>query len=403
MKIKKMLPLDIMITIVFALIIYTGVGGIFVFSGELVMLFLLLISIKSITSKNGCFIKTKRNFFDFYVIIILALVVYSYTISYCRSETMPYVIRFVVYILLYQFIFDIDKVVLLLNYMIKYAAIIAVVYIICYPIFGPKTGILNSYQSTGISMSIALSIIVAKYFAYDKIKRNEYFYAGLMLLALMMTGKRMLLVIPVIELILLFLVIKNRDKYKKTFRIITIVSFVFPLMYILIPSARLVVTRIIEGVTDTTLSYRTYFWEYALMMWKSKPVMGWGFGTMPYHIGHAGVDLKEYGYIRSYAAHNIYYQMLAEIGIVGCVLFCFFFASFLIYSIYKARKLKAQLTNNERFLLYISIVWQIWFIVYGFTGNPLYMIDECWLYFIALILFNSVCFRKQKVMRIKIR
>ena len=52
---------------------------------------------------------------------------------------------------------------------------------------------------------------------------------------------------------------------------------------------------------------------------------------MPYHIGHAGVDLKKYGYIESYLAHNIYYEMLAEIGTIGCIIFAYFYKFSCIY------------------------------------------------------------------------
>ena len=56
----------------------------------------------------------------------------SYFNSYSRSETMPYIIRFAVYIVLYQIVFDKEKVVRIINYMFKYATVIAIVYIICY-------------------------------------------------------------------------------------------------------------------------------------------------------------------------------------------------------------------------------------------------------------------------------
>lgn len=291
----------------------------------------------------------------------------------------------------------------LLEVMSKYAAFIAAVYVVCYPFFGRDTGILRSYQHTGLSMSIALGIYVAKYFANTSFKRTDYLFALIVLLALMVTGKRTLFVLPVIEYFFLFFSMREKDKYKKTSRIFILCLLVLPVLLLVIPSARNAVLRIIEGFGDKTLSHRTYIWAYAEMMWASKPIFGWGFGTMPYHISHAGVDLMAYGAITETGAHNIYLQMLAEIGIVGCVAFCVFFAGYLIYSVRQVRRMKESWSNQEKMVAYLSLIWQVWFLGYGFTGNPLYMVDECWVYFMALTLMNSVCSRQQKALRIRLK
>lgn len=399
---RKISVSDLLVIVIFGLIIYTGVGGVFNYTSELMVLFTVLVGIKAMNGKNGYYIRAKYNFFDLYLIVIFSMLLISYFNSYSRSETMPYIIRFAVYIVLYQIVFDKEKVVRIINYMFKYATVIAIVYIICYPIFGNQSGILRTYQGTGISMSIAMCIFVAYFFSHDKVSINKYICAGLIVIALMFTGKRTLFLIPAIVLVIVFMLAKDKKKYNKTGKLVLAGIVAIIGLIVTVPSARNVFVRIQEGMSDTTLSYRVYFWEYATMMWKKKPLFGWGFGTMPYHIGHAGVDLKKYSYIESYLAHNIYYEMLAEIGTIGCIIFCVFFISFLVFTIYKIIQGKNIMSTNEKFLMYLSLGWQIWFIVYGFTGNPLYMVDECWLYFIALILCNSVYFKKRKYYKIKI-
>ena len=69
-------------------------------------------------------------------------------------------------------------------------------------IFGNQSGILRTYQGTGISMSIAMCIFVAYFFSHDKVSINKYICAGLIVIALMFTGKRTLFLIPAIVLVI---------------------------------------------------------------------------------------------------------------------------------------------------------------------------------------------------------
>ena len=67
--------------------------------------------------------------------------------------------------------------------------------------------------------------------------------------------------------------------------------------------------------------------------------------------------------------HNIYLQLLCEVGIVGFLLF----VSFFIYSLVKSIKLSSLKTNlHERTMILYALYIQLFFLFYGITGNPLY-------------------------------
>ena len=73
-------------------------------------------------------------------------------------------------------------------------------------------------------------------------------------------------------------------------------------------------------------------------------------------------------------AHNIYLQLLAEVGIVGLILFLFIMAYF-IYTVFKllrAYNKKQFVTNLTMEPLYFAAMFLVFFLMYGMTGNCLY-------------------------------
>ena len=100
------------------------------------------------------------------------------------------------------------------------------------------------------------------------------------------------------------------------------------------------------------MSGREELWEYAIKLFKSSPLIGVGdqefvkkFGTLP---------------------HNTYLQVLCERGIIGIILFIIP----LIYCLFKTIRL---CRNNQKsdiiHYLYFSLSIQLFYILYGFTGN----------------------------------
>lgn len=165
---------------------------------------------------------------------------------------------------------------------------------------------------------------------------------------------------------------------------------VFGLLYMLVPAVQTLVERLINAASDTTMNSRVYFWEYAIMLWKSHPLFGIGFGCFPVHIATGGVNLAKYHYIQAFAAHNIYYQMLAEIGIIGLALFLGLFIWGLVTSISLLKKTQNTGDIQISTIILMGISCQIWFILYGLTGNPLYLPGQMFVYFFGLMIVSSV-------------
>lgn len=64
---------DILLAVLFALIVYKGTGGVFLYPTELVCIFLVVLFCRSQKSQSGYFIKTHHGIFDVYFFLLLVL------------------------------------------------------------------------------------------------------------------------------------------------------------------------------------------------------------------------------------------------------------------------------------------------------------------------------------------
>ena len=137
---------------------------------------------------------------------------------------------------------------------------------------------------------------------------------------------------------------------------------------------------------------RTKLSAYAFDMFEEKRITGKGLNTYNYYIKNRGYRVKtkwnQTG-IWNYNAHNIYYQVLGESGIIGIVLF----ADFLIYNMYNTIKLIFKIgkkNNKNKRLLLFSLYIQLLIVTYGITGNPLYSPYQFIFYIIAINILNKL-------------
>ena len=132
-------------------------------------------------------------------------------------------------------------------------------------------------------------------------------------------------------------------------------------------------------------------------MFEDNKFLGKGLNTYNYYIKNRGYRVKTKWNptgIWNYNAHNIYYQVLGESGIIGIILF----VEFLFYNMYNTFKLitKTERNNNEnKKELVFSLYIQLLIITYGVTGNPLYSPYQFIFYIIAINILNKI--RRKKI------
>lgn len=229
---------------------------------------------------------------------------------------------------------------------------------------GCMPGLTNHYSTNGLLLGTGIIIFGAKLINKTSFKNILNF--SIMLIAILLTGKRAHILFTLFALYLAYYCYMSNNKSKRIIRSIAIFIFVLLGLFILInyvPSLATFISRFEQSAEsgDVTLG-RTKMWAIAIECFKTHPLLGIGWGQYisvnPYH----------------WNAHNIYIQLICETGIIGIAIYLYFFISILIKS---WKHLKWVRTNNyaekaEQINMVYSIAMQIFFLMYGITGNPLY-------------------------------
>lgn len=232
---------------------------------------------------------------------------------------------------------------------------------------GYMTGICNHYSLMGMYM--ALGTIAFAYSIYLPKGQNKkisiiIFFA--FIIGLAMTGKRGPLIFTIISILIVYVQYSEKKPSKKTairgfIGIIAIIALCV-IAYYKIPQIQSLVARFFAADTleEMTSGRLGYFWIQAWEMFKEKPLLGYGWG-----------EFKAYS-LNANDAHNIYLQLLAETGIIGFILVSIFFVG----SIFAIRKSiqSCEKNNDYKLCAYLKVAYayQIFFLLYGLTGNPLY-------------------------------
>jgi len=187
------------------------------------------------------------------------------------------------------------------------------------------------------------------------------------LFALLLTGKRAQILGGILAFVIVFILI-NRSEIKKIAKkvliIIPIILIIIILVSIFVPIVIAPVTRTINSIIIGDLfESRKTMYRLASEMFENEPVVGHGWGSFKY-IYHENIEAKEKEYME---VHNIYLQLLAEIGVIGFIYFAYWFIKLLIM------KIKYLYKNPTNRLVSLSTVLFIYYIfIEGIVGNPIY-------------------------------
>ena len=265
---------------------------------------------------------------------------------------------------------------------------------------GNMSGLTAHYSTNGMYMALAAIVGFCYVFtADDSVRRIEkagrYTWLIVSLIALLMTGKRAHLIFVLMSAVICYFyyhVDKPKGRLFKMVAICAFGGFAFYIAYLLMPNYFSAITRIIGKLdSDDVSAGRLELWETAIAYFKQYPLVGIGFKQF---IRSVGLDV-----------HNIYLQILCEMGILGAVvyysvLFATFRKSFrnLVYA--RKNRLYDPKEIEDGFLLAFSFMYQVFFLIYGLTGNPLYDVPTFVPYYfslgIAVFYCNDIRERKRK-------
>lgn len=202
----------------------------------------------------------------------------------------------------------------------------------------------------------------------------------IILFALMMTGKRTLFIIPIIIILIFIIILSKKNKIIKLLEIGTGMTVIFSIAYTMIPKAALIFDRIFNNGGDI-LSGRVNFWNYAMEMFYENPIFGKGFMSFNDYIFNKG--FRYYGERWDYQAHNVYVQLLGEIGIIGFTLIVLLIFSIIVKAIFFAKK-------ESNFWNMLLVYWIVLFGIYSFTGNTLYYPCQMIIFILDIVFISNI-------------
>lgn len=261
--------------------------------------------------------------------------------------------------------------------------------------YGYRAALADHYSqnATYISM-VVLALFVL--FLTEERKRKKTFWGvllGASVIALLLTSKRAHLLFCVAAAIIVYYLAYPQKKLEKTFKLViagAVIAFGLSLVSEYIPQINNVFERFQTAGTDKETLGRFIMWNYALDLFKQKPLFGTGWWGFRYSgITNIRADALT-------GCHNVYIEILSNCGIVGFVIFIIA----IISALYITQKNIKFCTDNElksyKIVVLCSAVIQVFCLMYCMTGNV--MFDRTFhFYIIAVVMSVSFYLNKEKV------
>ena len=259
-----------------------------------------------------------------------------------------------------------------------------------------RSGFTAHYSTNSIYLSFGLvcwacGLIGEK----SKPRAKDIILGVVLLLSLFLTTKRGPLVASVVAVSICYLFV-NRDKFTgtalKALIIVMLAILAVGVLATFVPGVEATLQRFVELSEDETGNGRSELYDCAWSMFYSNPLFGSGWGSYSKYVATTslGAMYNNLGFT-SMSTHNVYLQLLAETGIVGLALFLVPAAVTLIAAMRRSAAHRGGGLYGESFCLWACVGAQIFFLVYCFSGNPLYD-PQCYIpYFMSCVGVFAIC------------
>lgn len=294
--------------------------------------------------------------------------------AFAPSSAATSYVRLMIFILVInlgisQYIDTIEDFERLLSIFILSATIIALTELIYVPVnswsdggFGSNVGGNNSNTFGFIVMAAA---IISFYKGYIVEKKIYFLTTALFIFTCMLSGSRKATVMCIFGI--LFIVFCAFKKKHHMFHLLLIMiltvvlliaTFEIDVLYesvgVRLESMFSFYTENSSASVDNSLALRSYFIEFARQLFVEKPVLGHGFSNFAMLLG------LESSINRWVYAHNNYWEILADLGIVGFIVYYWFYVFLIIKMMIKAFKGMAGRTLSLSIALIVTLMIIEW-------------------------------------------
>lgn len=235
---------------------------------------------------------------------------------------------------------------------------------------GAYSGIAGEKADAAFYMCIGIGIQIVYYCSVRKIYKSNVILLSIYILALLLTGKKTLLICAILFSLIIVVLSEIHKKYLKLMIGACCLIFAFIIAQNFMPELGTVFERF---QSNDSMEERYNMWNGAIRMFMEKPIFGFGYASLNLILSPKG-EYFSFG-------HNIYIELLGETGIVGILLFTLSNIVLVkdIWIIFKKR--------NKNDFMYCKILYFViytlglWY-VYGLTGNVMFYKFQIFLYFL---------------------
>ncbi|WP_175562049.1 O-antigen ligase family protein [Anaerocolumna xylanovorans] len=259
---------------------------------------------------------------------------------------------------------------------------------------GYRAGLSSHYSTNGVFCSIPFLICGGLFFMGNvkrKQKKQLLVIMAVSIVAVLLTTKRAHLIFSILTLAICYYLGVSGQKINKVIKMLgtaVILGGLFLILMRVFPVLYETFNRFSES--DDISTGRFDMWNLAWGLFKEHPIIGIGWGRYVHIMaGPLGINPDF-----ATSVHNVYLQLLCEIGLVGFVIFLYAMLSCYIKTI---QCLKSGALNDASYnALVVSYVLQTFVLLYNFTGNCIY--DFTWyIYIIGCTLAISINHKMKKV------
>ena len=250
---------------------------------------------------------------------------------------------------------------------------------------GAFSGLAGEVSYNMYTIAVGFGIVISNLLVSKRLSKFNTVLVIIMAVSLLLTQKRSVIVVIFLILLFILIVLKNNKAVtKRAFKLLLALVAIAIVVVIVFPDVLRVFNRFF--VDDKLyLSGRNELWAYAKDMFLDRPLFGYGVGSYNIYCNNMGY------FSGALHAHNIYIQMLAETGIVGFMLFMVAFISSLLKTVEITRKTMMTSNNSTlKVIILFSLYMQLFFLLYGFVGIPLYNFTQLLVYLISVSIIHYV-------------
>lgn len=245
------------------------------------------------------------------------------------------------------------------------------------------------FASTGLNaffLSVGYFIVLIDIVIDKKKSKWKYLLLILFVLGIFLTLKRIALCLDIIITIVLFMITSQKKKHftiqAKNIKYIILIIIIFIIFFISFQDIIYnLVTRFFES--DDLLNGRIDLYEFAIEKIYDNPLIGNGLNSYYTLYGSlSGTTLS---------THNEFLQLSYELGVIQAIIMFTMITINIVYTLKICYILKKDMHSKVKYKFAIlSLLIQIYFILYCFTGNPFHDMNVYCIYMLFVTMTINI-------------